>query len=426
LSIEVCMQYDIQEQLRSIKQTRERLVALHQFLRDKLFRYAKEMGIADKREDLNSLKIMDSLSSEPFPPAIKIEITVILAQLKQTHAGLSQLDAEIGQLVAKWQEFKKAATEPAAIPPPNQLAKGYGAIELKQFARRYLSWGLSVAAVFHLILLGLYWTTQSLLPEPEKQKTVRLKYLELSTPPSTNMEPPASSPPPAGQSNLFGGLTAQNLGVLGMIVPVDDATYKANTRLLLDDRSLKDLDRLMTQSQVSRGNGNGNSYEGGSRNGSGSGGGRGQGGGNGLDLDNVEVTGGIDDLISDLKGVQTVKLEKKGQVNIETPGQMRGSQAAMVRRSSETVMAVINSQQGRIMYTYTKYLRTEPNLHGKVSIDITIEADGAVSKANLVESTMNNADFDRDVVNILRRLRFEPIPEGSLTVNLPFVFSRAE
>jgi len=105
---------------------------------------------------------------------------------------------------------------------------------------------------------------------------------------------------------------------------------------------------------------------------------------------------------------------------------MRGSQAAMVRRSSESVMAVIQSQQGRIMYTYTKYLRTNAELRGKVSIDITIEPDGTVSNAGVVESTMNQPDFDREILNILRRLRFEPVPEGSVTVNLPFVFSRTE
>ena len=45
------MQYDLQQQMRSIKQTRERMVQLHQFLRDKLFHYAKEQGLAERREE---------------------------------------------------------------------------------------------------------------------------------------------------------------------------------------------------------------------------------------------------------------------------------------------------------------------------------------------------------------------------------------
>lgn len=426
------MQYDLQQQMRSIRQTRERMVQFHQFLRDKLFQYAKEQGVAERREEMNSAKTVESLLASPFPAAIKSDITVLLAQLKIVNAGLMQLDQELKELEAKWAEFKKPVPEPAPMPKssampgaPRPILKGYGAVELKRFGRRHVSWSLGIAAIVHIILLSSYWTIISLTPEPEKQKTVRLKYLELSTPPSTNVEPAA--PAPAGKSNFLGGLTAQNLGVLGLIVPVDDATYKANTRLLLDDRSLKDLDRLMTQTQNTRssgyGNGNGVGYNG---NGNGTGNGRDGTGGAGLDLDNVEVVGGIDDLISDAKGVQTVKLEKKPQVTIQTPGQMRGSQAAIVRRSVESVMGVVNSQQGRIMYTYTKYMRTDPNMRGKVNVDITIEADGSVSNVQLVESTMNNNDFDREIMNILRRLHFEPIPEGALTVNIPYVFIPTE
>ncbi|OPZ68149.1 MAG: Gram-negative bacterial tonB protein [bacterium ADurb.Bin478] len=416
------MSYDIQQQLRSIKQTREQMVQLHQFLRDKLYRYAKEQGLVERREEMNSPHLVDSLLELSFPPAIRTELSIVLAQLKQLHSGLSHLDSEIQQLEKQWQDFKKTPHEPEPkIARPLQVkSRTYGAVELKRAARRFTAWGLGLAALIHFILLGVYWTANSLMPEPEKPKTVRVKYIELNTPPSITQEPPGGSGP--GGTKVYGGLAARNPGVLGIIVPVDDATYKANTKLLLDDRSLQDLDRLMSQAQTSRGNGNGDGYgEGG-----GLGNGRGAGQGDGLDLDHVEVTGGIDDLISDAKKVETVKLEKKGQVNIQAPSQMRGSQAAMVRRSSESVMAVIQSQQGRIMYTYTKYLRTNAELRGKVSIDITIEPDGTVSNAGVVESTMNQPDFDREILNILRRLRFEPVPEGSVTVNLPFVFSRTE
>jgi len=170
---------------------------------------------------------------------------------------------------------------------------------------------------------------------------------------------------------------------------------------------------------------------GGGDGGYGSGSGQGYGSGNGsgvgdLDLSQVEVSGGVDDLIPDVKGVQKVSLQKQGQVNIQAPGPIRGSQAAMVRRTSSSVMGVINSQQGRIMYAYTKYLRTDANLRGKVSIDVTIEADGSVSNTGVAESTVENDDFVREIIAILRRLRFEPIPEGSITVNVPLVFSRVE
>ena len=94
--------------------------------------------------------------------------------------------------------------------------------------------------------------------------------------------------------------------------------------------------------------------------------------------------------------------------------------------SAESVMAVINSQHGRVMYTYNKYLRQTPTLRGKVSLDVTIAADGRVSNVQVVESTIQNADFIRDLLTIIRQLRFPAISEGTVTVNVPFVFNRVE
>ena len=335
---------------------------------------------------------------------------------------MQRLDSEINRLQTEVKRFKEPPP-PEPVLQPAFVRRKYGAVELKKGAQRFMTWGLGSAAAIHILLLSIYWLYNAMTPEPVATKTVRMKYIELGPPPSTLEEPPQQAQRGGGR-NLLGGSTANYLGVLGMIVPVNDAKAKRNTNLLLDDRSLQDLDRLMSQSQVNRGPGGG---DGGYGSGSGQGYGSGNGSGVGdLDLSQVEVSGGVDDLISDVKGVQKVSLQKQGQVNIQAPGPIRGSQAAMVRRTSSSVMGVINSQQGRIMYAYTKYLRTDANLRGKVSIDVTIEADGSVSNTGVVESTVENDDFVREIIAILRRLRFEPIPEGSITVNVPLVFSRVE
>ena len=144
------------------------------------------------------------------------------------------------------------------------------------------------------------------------------------------------------------------------------------------------------------------------------------------DLLDFGASGGIDDLIAEDAGVQKVNLEKKGDVNIETPQSMRGSDEARGQRSAESVMAVINSQQGRVMYTYNKHLRQNPNLRGKISVDVTIAADGRVANVLVVESTIQNANFVRDLLTIIRQLRFPSISEGTVTVNVPFVFNRVQ
>ncbi len=200
------------------------------------------------------------------------------------------------------------------------------------------------------------------------------------------------------------------LGLIGGSGASNDAG--AAVDFLLDQGLVKELDELIGAKTTLK-----------SRTpGVGSSGGRGD--GNIDDLLDLGMAGGIDDLIAGDDGVETVALQKKGNVNIQAPRAMRGTEEARGQRSTESVMAVVKSQYGRVMYTYNKYLRQDPNLRGKVSLDVTIAANGRVSSVQVVESTIRNADFVRDLINIVRQLRFSPITEGNVTVNLPFVFNR--
>jgi outer membrane biosynthesis protein TonB len=219
-----------------------------------------------------------------------------------------------------------------------------------------------------------------------------------------------------------GGESERNVtgqGLLGLIGGTG-ASRSGNTAadFLVDQGLVQELDQLLGQTPLKKGRGYGR----------GSGDGIGDGAQNDADVDDLMdmgLSGGIDDLLTDVQGVQGVDLEKKGQVKVERPGRIRGSEQAVGQRSPQAVMGVINGQHGRVMYTYNKYLRQNPNLRGKVSFDVTIQANGRVSSVALVESTLNNDNFIRDLRNILRRMTFETIAEGTVTVNVPFVFNRA-
>jgi periplasmic protein TonB len=208
-------------------------------------------------------------------------------------------------------------------------------------------------------------------------------------------------------------------GLLGLIGGSGQTDHSGSAVDFLIGKGLvKELDELLGNTKLSKRPASGGL-------GTGTGNGVGAGSGDGIDdLLAFGLSGGVDDLIEDVTGVETVTMQKKGQVNIQQPSQMRGSQAAMGERSGQSVMSIINAQQGRIMYTYNKYLRTDPTLNGKVSFDVTIEANGQISSIRVVEASIINQDFIRDLTTILRRLKFPPIQEGSLTVNLPFVFNK--
>ncbi|HPG40338.1 MAG TPA: AgmX/PglI C-terminal domain-containing protein [bacterium] len=209
------------------------------------------------------------------------------------------------------------------------------------------------------------------------------------------------------------------LGLIGGAGSSDNASATAD--FLIEQGLVKELDELIGSQKLNNTRANGRRGDG-----SGSGSGTGSGSGSGDGLDDLVALGlsGIDDLLPAGGGVEKVALQKKGNVNIEQPKQMRGSQAAQAQRTPQSVMSIINSQEGRIMYTYNKYLREDPNLRGKINIDITIEADGSVSNVAVLDTDIPVQEFIQDIISILRRLKFPAITEGAIQVNLPFVFNR--
>ena len=135
-------------------------------------------------------------------------------------------------------------------------------------------------------------------------------------------------------------------------------------------------------------------------------------------------SGGIDDFLSAMEeDVPQVKLNKKAKVDLVKPSKMTGSAEALGRRTDSSVMQVVLSRQGRITYLYEKYLKRNPNLRGKVSIEFTIAANGFVTLATIIESTINHPELERDLLNLIKHLKFDPIPSGNVTTIFPFQFS---
>lgn len=134
----------------------------------------------------------------------------------------------------------------------------------------------------------------------------------------------------------------------------------------------------------------------------------------------------VDNLISGMKVNDKVKLKEKGDVNLEDFGQFTGSDAALGWRSEQSIRDVIMSYMGRVTYTYNKFLKQNPDLKGKVVVEMTIAASGKVTKCRIVSSTINNPEFEQALLEVIRSFRFRPIPEGEITVQNPFLFYRRD
>ncbi len=136
-------------------------------------------------------------------------------------------------------------------------------------------------------------------------------------------------------------------------------------------------------------------------------------------------SGGIDDFLSSMDDeVEEVTLKKKARVNLSTAEKKSGDAEALGYRSDQSVMSVVNSRMGRITWLYEKYLKRQPNLRGKVSVEFTIAANGFVTSVRILESTVNHSQLESDIVNLVKRLKFDPIPSGATTFVFPFHFKK--
>ncbi|MDP3684687.1 MAG: hypothetical protein Q8S01_12225 [Ignavibacteria bacterium] len=98
----------------------------------------------------------------------------------------------------------------------------YGAFELKRLYPKNYSFGLTVAVIFHVFMIGVYFFAVFMQAEDEDNiPTVRImKYSELGPPPSLNETPP--------QVAVSGAVVKPTVGIP---VPVPDASVSPEQTL---------------------------------------------------------------------------------------------------------------------------------------------------------------------------------------------------
>jgi len=138
----------------------------------------------------------------------------------------------------------------------------------------------------------------------------------------------------------------------------------------------------------------------------------------------TDLAGSIDDVVQATSNVDNFSLGRKGQIQIDQVGGMKGSEAALGQRSEESVRSVLRSYQGRLTYIYNKYLKRNPELQGKMVVEVVISARGRVSNVKLVSSSMNQPDFEREILNFVKKWKYASIDRGQVTVTYPLFFSK--
>lgn len=110
----------------------------------------------------------------------------------------------------------------------------------------------------------------------------------------------------------------------------------------------------------------------------------------------------------------------RGRVNFSGGADVGGSGVF----AQGNVTRAIGARRRAFQACYERELRNNPTVQGKVTVQFTIVPAGTVSAANAVENTSASAGLAACVVSTVRRLRFNPGPEGgSVSFRYPFVFA---
>ncbi|WP_299079802.1 AgmX/PglI C-terminal domain-containing protein [uncultured Paraglaciecola sp.] len=75
-------------------------------------------------------------------------------------------------------------------------------------------------------------------------------------------------------------------------------------------------------------------------------------------------------------------------------------------RDTESIRKVLDANKGAIYAIYRKALRTDPSLQGKLTVSLQIEANGSVSKIELVLSELASPNVEKKLLSRIRLINF--------------------
>ncbi|MFT6896607.1 MAG: protein TonB [Paraglaciecola sp.] len=75
-------------------------------------------------------------------------------------------------------------------------------------------------------------------------------------------------------------------------------------------------------------------------------------------------------------------------------------------RDLESIRKIIGDHKGAIYSLYRKALRKNPELEGRVTVQLVIESDGSISAANILESELDDAKLEKRLLGRINLINF--------------------
>ncbi len=113
------------------------------------------------------------------------------------------------------------------------------------------------------------------------------------------------------------------------------------------------------------------------------------------------------------------------EVTMSGPSKVEEIAEATPGRDADAIEAMMAQHRAQIVYCYQRALKSIPGLKGKVVVRFAVRANGRVTGAKVVQSTLGNAKVAHCIVEIIRRFKYEAVGKetGNLTYEVAFSFS---
>ena len=124
-----------------------------------------------------------------------------------------------------------------------------------------------------------------------------------------------------------------------------------------------------------------------------------------------------------LKGVATatVTAPVAGGAGPKSEAQ-RSGQSAKAARTREEIELVFDKNKSAIYAIYSRALRDNPALQGKLVLEVTIAPTGEVTECRVISSELGDAELERKLAARIRMFRFEARDVAVMTTTKPIDF----
>ena len=122
-----------------------------------------------------------------------------------------------------------------------------------------------------------------------------------------------------------------------------------------------------------------------------------------------------------LKGNSTARVSSNVQASTG-PEATRSGKSGKASRTREEIELVFDKNKSAIYALYSRALRDNPALQGKVVLEVTIAPSGEVTGCRIISSEMGDAELERKLVARVKMFRFEDRDVATMTTTKPIEF----